>query len=71
MKIYLAGNMGNGIAEIERERVLIKLKADRLFSFYYHSIEGEFSDEFEYRINKIKDENILCGSRSFRNSGKD
>ena len=66
MKIYLAGNV-----TIRRERVLIKLKADRLFSFYYHSAGREFYDEFEYRINKIKDENILCGSGSFRNSGKD
>ena len=50
MKIFLAGNV-----TIQRERVLIRLKADRLYSYYYHGDDKEFNDEYQYRIKNLND----------------
>jgi len=43
MKIYLAGNV-----TVEREKTLIKFKNNRLFSYFYHGENKEFTDEFVY-----------------------
>ena len=45
MIIYLAGNI-----TVPREKVLMDYHADRLYSYYYHEKEGEFFDEFDWRI---------------------
>lgn len=45
MKIYFAGNV-----TVPRERVLIKRRAHRLYSFFYHGKNREFYEEFKYRI---------------------
>ncbi len=48
MKIYFAGNITP-----PREKLL--LKANRLFSYYYHGKGKEFHDEFLFRIEKTKE----------------
>jgi len=45
MKLYFAGNIAP-----YREKQLIKTKAHRLFSFYYHGEKAEFRGEFQLRI---------------------
>jgi hypothetical protein len=53
MKIYLAGNI-----TVPREKTLMGYQADRLYTFYYSCIGGEFQDEFKYRLEQIKKERI-------------
>lgn len=49
MIIYLAGN----ITPL-REQMMLKYKANRLFSFYFHGENKEFYDEFLLRMNHLK-----------------
>ena len=47
--------LGGQCDSSERERVLIRRKVWRLFSFYYHGKNREFHDEFKYRISHNED----------------
>ena len=53
MKIYFAGNS----AIVERESLLIRLKCDRLFSYYYlmEEFNGSEINRFKQRIESKKD----------------
>jgi len=53
MKLYFAGNTG----EEKRERILFNRKSKRLYSFFYHSDDGEFACDFERR-RKYMDEPV-------------
>ena len=50
MIIYFAGNVTP-----LREKLLISLQTNRLFSYYYHGNNKEFYDEFAYRIKIIRE----------------
>lgn len=47
VKIYMAGN----ITEV-REKVYYEIMPNRLFTYYYHGEEKEFSAEFLWRVCK-------------------
>lgn len=43
MKLYLAGNSGHGKAAEKREEYLLKIKAARVFSFWWYREGGDFN----------------------------
>ena len=51
MKIYFAGNITP-----PREEMILKYKAHRLFSYYFHGKGKEFYPEFKLRLDHIKNE---------------
>ncbi len=51
MKIYFAGNIG-----LPREEMILKYKAHRLFSYYFHGKGKEFYSVFKLRSDRIKNE---------------
>lgn len=51
MRIYLAGNITP-----PREKMIMSLKANRLYSYHYHGKGKEFEAEFKYRLEKRRAE---------------
>ena len=48
MILYFAGNITD-----KREKLFMKLIANRLYSYYHHRPEGSFNAEFKLRLKYI------------------
>lgn len=53
MIVYLGGDCGGGTRP---EETVIRLKANRLYSYYYHGDGKPFNVEYVLRIKTIKQE---------------